>query len=435
MLLRLAKRLSVLAVLILPFSGCNCADTYDYGWELRANDTLVTDSGADISSDTSPDIRPVDVRDVTDTFVPVDVSDTLPDIDTWRPDEVEPEVCEEAKNDRTSIVVDDKGTMWLGYHKYRGQGCRNSTLVVAHRRVAGRWVREDIQPHEGIFAVSTIDTNRPIAVYPDAAQGTFKAAHREGFRRWRFHDFDVGAHRVDRRDGFDVTEDGEQFFVTFAEDEAPKVRLYSYDTTAGNPQWKSRAPLRVRDPQAAMERGLRADPDDSVYLVHHSRDRLRFGIARYDKQDDRWPEKSYFSDDNSAANVHSFVITDDFNLCMSSRLSERLLVTCGTMFNLQMKRKLFPNERIPSDFPSSMVEGRDGTLYVVFNPEDNSELRVAKRHPDGHWSVRTVFNGSSYGISTAIDKTGDLVMAFYTCGRFGRGSCSLKVIQERPDGL
>ncbi|MFB6351913.1 MAG: hypothetical protein ABEN55_18260 [Bradymonadaceae bacterium] len=410
-MIRYLKTPWVLLLFVWPLANCQCSDQIEYGWDLGHEPDAVADIGPD----------------------------TEPDVDVWEPENVLPEICKsDARNDRTSLVVDDNGTLWLGFHKYAGENCQNSTLVVYHKRLGGRWVREDIQPHEGIFGLSIIDSNRPIAVFPDPSDGTFKAAHRRGDREWTFHEFDLGNHRVTRRDGFDVTEDGDRFFVTFAEDDGTEVRLYTSDPSTGNSRWKSRRSLEVPDPRAAMERGLRADSDDSVYLVHNNRKRGRFGLARYDKQDNRWPERNYFSDRNSAAYVHSFVITDNFRLCLSSRYRGRLMVTCGTMFNLQMERKVFTDQRIAERFPSSLVEAPNGQLYVAFQPADNSELRVAKRSSDGKWSVQTVFDQPAFGVSTAIDTTGDLVMGFYTCEKRGLNrfdNCSLKVLRENPDEL
>lgn len=433
-------------VVLLPLSGCQCQDQVsDYGWVFEEPDGSVDDppdvllpetGGLDIGPETDTDTGIV--RDTSDTLDVRDVEDTG-DTEEWEQEDVLPVVCEDARNDRTSMVIDDRGTIWLGYHRYTGQNCQNSTLVVAHRPVGGQWSEERIQAHQGIFAVETIEPDRPIVAYPDAPQGTFEAARRQGPGQWKTHQFNVGSHRVTNRDGFDVTHDGRRFYVTFAADNAPQVRLYEYDTQAQNAGWESLDSLEARDPQAALERGLRADSDDSVYLVHRNREegdnnRGVYGVARYDKDEDDWPNRAYLGARNEDATVHSFVITDDFQLCMSSALRDRLLVTCGSMFNLQMDRKHFSGETISTRFPSSIIEGHDGTLYVAYNPADNSKLKVAKRSPDKEWSVRTVFEGSSYGVSTAIDKTGDLVMSFYTCDE-ASDTCSLKVIRENPDEL
>jgi hypothetical protein len=435
-MIRHGRYIASMFLLVLPLSGCQCQDTMPVGWELEEPEG---DAMADVvpdapPMDVQPDVEP-DTRDIgPDTRDVVDIRDAEPDIDAWQPEELFDVPCTESElNDRTSLAIDDNGTLWLGHHKFQRPDCSNPTLVVNRKRLEGRWVREDIQPHEGIFGLSIIDDNRPIAVFPDRRDGTFEAVHRRGNRDWEFHTFDIGSHRVRRGDGFDVTNDGERFFVTFAGNNAPQVRLFSAEAGNGAPDWESRRSLFVEDPSAAMERGLRADTDDSVYLVHENEERNRYGLARYDKDDDLWKDRVYFNDANRRARVHSFVIREDFELCMSSRLQGQLLVTCGTMFDLQQDRTLFDQE-ISRRYPSSMIEGDDGTLYVVFHPDDNSELRVAKRPPGGEWSVQTVYDGSSFGISTAIDMTGDLVMAFYTCGERGQ-ECTLKVLRERPDEL
>ncbi len=429
------RRLGFVVVVALPLASCQCRDTVGYGWELSAPVPDVAEVGADAEADGGPDADPGDVgdaHDVRDVADVVDVRDGRRDIDTWQPEEIMPVECtERAQTDRTSLVIDDEGTLWLGHHRYEGPDCEHSTLVVNRKRLRGRWVREDIQPHEGIFALSIIERDRPIVVYPDPPDGSFKVAHRFGDRDWRFHPYDLEGHHVGRWDGFDLTNDGRRFFVSFAGDGASQLRLFSYDTQAADPSWQTRRSLSVHDPQAAMERGLRADTDDSVYLVHRD-DRDRFGVARYDKHGDVWAEREYL-DQRNQGYVHSFIIRDDFELCMSSRLDGRLLVTCGTMFDLQQDRTLL-DQRIPDDYPTSLIEGDDGTLYVAFHPPDNDELRVAKRPPGGEWSVRTVFDQPSFGVSTAIDGTGDLVLGFYTCDEAHR-RCSLRVIRERPDEL
>lgn len=431
-------------LLALPLSGCRCQDTVkEYGWVFEESedsgglpDLPEPDTGMDVGADADV-VADVGVdADVADAF---DAADTAPQGDAWEEENVLPVVCEAAKNDRTSMIIDERGTIWLGYHRLEGRNCNRSTLVVAHKPVGGQWEEEYIQRHEGIFAVEAMRPGRPLVVYPDARQGTFEAAQRRGSGQWSTHQFNVGSHRVTRNDGFDLAHDGQTFWVTFAADDAPRVRLFSRKAGQSNRSWRAKNSLKAEDPQAALERGLRADSDDSVYLVHRNREagsdnRGVYGIARYDKDEDGWPNRTYFGAANRLATVHSFVITDDFELCMSSDLSGRLLVTCGSMFNLQMDRRHFTGETISTRYPSSIVEGRDGTLYVAYNPADNSKLKVAKRSPEGEWSIRTVFEGSSYGVSTAIDKTGDLVMSFYTCDDAAE-TCSLKVVRENPDTL
>lgn len=414
---------------LLSFSNCRCADQRSYDdWEFERRDTTSDDRFDAISTFPPEDVGPVDTGSL-------DVADGREDTNKWQPEEVLPEIeCRDALNDRTSLIVDSDGTLWLGYHHFRGENCRNPTLVVAHKRVGGEWVEEDLQPHNDIFGLSTINPGRPIAVYPDTDAGTFKASHRMGDQDWRTHVFDIGDREVQTGDGFDVTQDGTSFWVTFAGDGASEVNLFEYDlSSASRSRWTERAPLEVEDPRAAMARGLRAGSSDSVYLVHRSARRDRFGLARYDKNSDMWPERGYFGDRDADARVHSFAISSEFGLCMSSRIFTRLLVTCGDLSNLERSRMMFDTQSIPQSYPSSIIEGRNGTLYVAFHPSDNSELRVAKLPPGGNWSIRTVFDGPAYGVSTAIDTSGKLVLGFYTCDETDR--CSLKVLREEPADL
>jgi hypothetical protein len=184
--------------------------------------------------------------------------------------------------------------------------------------------------------------------------------------------------------------------------------------------------------------GRGPDGGDSVYLVNKSGRTGVYGVYRYDEVLDRWPQSAEL-ESYSDLFVHSLYITRDFRLCMSgnygpaSSLNDgHLLVTCGSMFDLTMDTHLFSSERLSPFDPSSIIEGDDGTLYVAYNPAGNDELRVASREPDSDtWRIETVYDGPSYGVSTAIDKSGDLVMSFYTCDEAGR--CSLKVLWETPD--
>ena len=420
---------------LLPLSGCRCQDRVDYGWAFEEPEDATDTGRLDVPE--PPDTRPdtPDTVHIPDSRDVPPVEDIAPEPDAWDPENVVSNIeCRQALNDRTSLVIDDRGTAWLGYHSYSGRGCELSSLVVTHRRANSRWQRETLRrPHQGIFALSVIEPNRPISVFPDARDGQFKSAMRQGDGRWSTQAFDIGSHTVGNGDGFDATHDADTYFVTFAADRGQQVRLFSYDTSAANPTWKSRRGLRAQDPQAAMERGLRADTNDSVYLVHRNEDVGRFGLARYDKADDLWPQRVYLPERYAGANVHSFVITEDFELCLSGSFQQNLFVTCGTMFDLTAHEdRVFGGIDISERFPSSIVEGNNGTLYVAFNPTGNTALRVAKGTPGGSWSVRTIYDGPSYGISTAIDEDGKLALSFYTCEDGGRGTCSLKLVREQP---
>jgi hypothetical protein len=420
---------------LVPLSGCNCNDGYEPGWEFQEDWQFGQDAAVDIG----PDVEDVwdgspDAEDVVDV---ADVADAEPDVDAvdpWQPEQVESVSRDQALTDRTGLAVDPDGTLWLGYHECGDFGCNEPQLKVVHRPFDGPaddgWSGQIIHPHEGIFGVSVIEPGRPIVVFPDSYDQTYKAAMRQPDGDWEMHTFPVSRSLQPRGDGFDVTNDGTSYFVSFAPSNASAVEFYAFDTSAANPTWQRKTPLSVANPQAAMERGLRADDGESVYLVNHSRESGTYGVYRYDEELDAWPQ-SVELDQYAIAFVHSLIITRDFQLCMSGDYEGDLLVTCGSMFDLTLDSKHFSREPLAERHPSSIIEGDDGTLYVAYNPPGNTELRVARRHPtSGTWTIETVFDGPSYGVSTAIAKSGDLVISYYTCDDTDR--CSLQVLWETP---
>ncbi|QDG51056.1 hypothetical protein FIV42_10015 [Persicimonas caeni] len=426
------RRLILLTIAaVLPLSGCNCHDEFESGWDLQSDLEFPEDAGVDVTADVEPDIA--DAWDAPPDLVDtVDVADEpdAPPVEPWQPEVVESVSRTHALTDRTSLAVDPDGTLWLGYHECNTLGCDNPTLKVVHKPVGGEWAGERIRAHEGIFGVSVIEPQKPIVVFPDTLEDTYKAAMRQPDGSWRFHTFPVDRSRTPRYDGFDVTNDGKSYFVSFAPQDAQRVEFYAYDTTASRPQWRRKAPLEVTNPQAAMERGLRADNGDSVYLVNQSGQSGVYGVYRYDEEVDAWPQ-SVELEQLTSTFVHSLFITADYRLCMSGNYQDDLLVTCGSMFDLTGETRLFRGERLAYGHPSSIIEGTDGTLYVAFNPDGNDELRVARRDVvTGTWTVETVFDGPSYGVSTAIAQSGDLVISFYTCDDTDR--CSLNVLWETP---
>ncbi len=389
-------------LLLLPLSSCQCLEqTSGQPWTLGVS----PDTGeADVSIPPSPD---------------------------GSSGVVQPVECSEALNDRSDLVVDERGTPWIGYHQYSGPSCERTSLVVARGTPEGDWTREALERHKGIFSVKIIEPSRPVAVYPNPRLGLFRSAMRDGPDDWAFTNLDLGRTRVGPRDGFDLATDGRRFFATFAENQGERVQLFIYDTEADSPRWRSRASLEVPDPRAALSQGLRAD-DDYLYLTHQNSaigDSPQFGIARYDRRGNVWDERTYFEGRNAGARPHSLEVTSGGGLCMASGLDEKLLITCGTSDDLDAReRTMFRDEPIASRYPASTIEGPGGNLYVAFHPPDNDELRLARRTSPGEWVVRTIFDGSSYGVSTAIDPTdGDLMLAFYTCEGDGE-SCVLKTL-------
>jgi hypothetical protein len=415
---------------VLPLTGCNCNDPQEAGWEFDEDWQFPADAGVDTQPDAEDvwDARP-DTADAADVADVEDAPDAEP-VDPWQPEEVESVSRNQALTDRTGIAVDPDGTLWLGYHKCSDFSCDQPQLNVVNKPIGGQWSGETIRQHEGIFGVSVIEPGRPIVVFPDILDGTYKAAMRQPNGDWDLHTFPVDRAGQSRGDGFDVTNDGTSYFVSFAPDGASEVDFYAYDTSASGPTWRAKTPLVVRNPQAAMERGLRADDAESVYLVNHSRESGSYGVYRYDEDLDAWPQ-SVELEEYTSTFVHSLIITSNFNLCMSGNFEGSLLVTCGSMFDLTLDSKHFSRENLAERHPSSIIEGDDGTLYVAYNPTGNDELRIARRHPDSStWTIETVFDGPSYGVSTAVAKSGDLVISFYTCDDSDR--CSLQVLWETP---
>jgi len=414
--------------MLSPLSGCSCEEAFDSEWDLE--DRWPTED--------------VGQRDIFDEDIfEEDISEDDADIDEpiipWEPEEVEPDIpYGHALTDRTSLAVDPAGTLWLGYHSCNDASCSAPMLRVMHKKVEQDWVGEDITIHEGIFGISVIHTDEPIIAYPDSFDPVYRVSMRTGDAQWQAHDFPVPRSAQLRYDGFDITQNGESYFISFAPYDALQVSLYGLDTTAAAAQWQPLRPLEIENSRAAMERGLRADNDGSVYLVNYSGETGIYGVYRYDSELDRWPQ-SVELESYTDFFVHSLVITRNFGLCMSGNYQninvpygDSLMVTCGSIYDLTTDVKIFGDEPLSSEHPSSIIEGHDGTLYVAFNPPGNRELRVASRQPNSQeWTVETVYDGPSYGISTAIDLSGDLVISFYTCNE--ANLCSLKVLWETPD--
>jgi hypothetical protein len=437
--LQLSRWFVLIAVGLLPWTGCDCTDS------VETTEPWVFEESEDLGPTDLGDLDAEDTRDIIDVAdAPPNISDTPEplDLDGWEPENVIDEVeCSDARNDRTSMAIDSEGTVWFGYHRYEGtaeEPCSRSILVLAHRRVGGEWKFQELERHRGLFAIEVVEPGQPVVVYPDPFDRQFEGWMRRPNGSFDRHIFDISPYRITGSDGFDLTQDGRRFFVTFAPNRGSEVLLFSYDTASNNPSWQSRRNLQAENPSAAYERGLRAHPDDGVYLVHRNDDIEaggRYGIARYDKAMNRWTETAYFDDGNQFAEVHSFAVMKDGDLCMASQWSGSLMVTCGDMQNLQSEQRRFPEELLPGwRYPASLVVGDDSTLYAVYNPADNAMVKVAKRVAADDWEILEVYRGSSYAVSTSIDQTGDLVIGFYTCG--GRdGTCSLKVIRESPESL
>lgn len=412
--------------------GCQCYEDPERGWEFRQP---VDGAAFDVPLDTEPDL--VDTRDTFDVppdVVDVDVEDAI-DPDGFSPptNVIDNSNC----GGRTSLVVDSNGTEWIGFHRSDSQSCDDQMVTVAHHRSGSRqWQFEEIAEQYYLQVLAVNEPDRPIVVYPGANEGgEFRVSRRRPNGSWREYTLPVST-SVLGSPGFDTAADEDHYYVSFAGDQSTRVEFFAFDTTAPGRGWERRGALFRSDPRAALERGLRADLGDSAYLVHRDDGGTGpFGLARYDKTEDRWPQTEYF--DTSDLTVHSLEVTEDFELCMSGDIG-RLVVTCGSMVDLDAERWEFRKqpeiERIP---PSSMAVGADGSLYVAYHLATTAELRVAKLPPDSStWRITTIFDDETSGVSTDVAPDGRLIVSFFACDEPDQfNTCPLKVVREAPDNL
>ncbi|MBA2662365.1 MAG: hypothetical protein H0U74_08715 [Bradymonadaceae bacterium] len=429
----LPRRFVVLCFALFPLAGCDCSDQYNANrWEFYEpfgpDAQLELDAGpilADdvvVIEDVGPDVPYVwDVPLIEEEiWVAPDVPREVPwEEGTWTPQVVDSNFSfNHALNDRTSLVVDEDGTMWLGYHSCPDRACSAAQLTVGRRPVGGSWSFENIQRHEGIFGLEVIDAEQPIVVYPDPFDNVLKVAMRQGRNRWDIESLPV---RGGGYDGFDVTRDRARFYVSFASRLSSTVEFFAYNTADNNALWR-RLPSLPNAHSAAFERGLGADNAFNLYLVHRREENGPYGLARYSLASNEWSEKKYFGDNSL---VSSFVIRRNGELCMSSTTGNNLVVTCGDMSNLARSRRVFSDQRVT--YYSSMLEGKDGTLFVAYHGLDRNDLRVARRTHTGQWTTEVALNSEAYGVSTAINHNDEIAISYYSCAS---SICSVQVLEK-----
>lgn len=426
-------RLCVLFFITLSLTHCTCVDEDDSMWTF-----FEPWDEADVLE--GDDAGPGPVLDPDVVVPPIDDDIyTLPDIveEVIEEEIVDPREWEEGEwttetvasdfpfsqvlNERTSLVVDPQGTMWLGYHACNDRSCSNPRLVIARKAIDGAWTHESVQNHRGLFALTVIRSEEPIVAYVDDQDQSFKVAMRRGRNDWQIQRLDV--ERAGAFDGFDITRDRGRYYVSFASGESSSVDFFVYDVAASQPRWR-RLPSLDEAYSAALERGLGAGNDFNLYLVHRQSRFGSYGVGRYSLGEQRWQGQTYF---NHTDLVSSFVVRRNNDLCMSHTRTDRLVVSCGDMNNLSRETRVFAE---PISGYSSLIEGRDGSLFVAFHGRDNTSMRVARRDARQQWEVETAFQGSSYGISTAINHHDQLAMSFYTCAN---SLCSLRVLQKTYD--
>ncbi|MFB6264124.1 MAG: hypothetical protein ABEL76_10945 [Bradymonadaceae bacterium] len=180
---------------LIASSSCQCRELDSDPWLLEPADSGRADAPpVDAPVDTSDAADAVDTTDVADVPDVADVRDAREDVDAWQRDNVVSNIqCREVLTDRTSLVIDDRGTVWLGFHQFQSPDCERSNLVVARRPVGGRWQVEEIARHRGIFGLEIIDPGEPLLVYPHPSRSDFRTAKRVSPGNWTFHTFDVSA--------------------------------------------------------------------------------------------------------------------------------------------------------------------------------------------------------------------------------------------------
>lgn len=395
---------------LLSLSGCQCADD-NPGWELYEDFGFEDDLASPVE-DMPPDATP-------DVVV-------LPENDAgWTPEEIEPDVpIEHALNERTSLAVDRNGTIYLGYHRCEDPSCSRVFLTVGRKPRGGDWTFERVKRQRGTFGIEVTNPEEVVAAFLDPTDNTFKVSRRLGADDWEFRT--LGVRRTGPSDGLDLTPDSDRMFVTFANERGDPVALY----VLSQGEWSAQPTLDIGDASAAYERGLKADGQGNLYLVHRNGSfGAPWGLARYSLRDGEWKERTYY-ERRPRPRPSSFVVTRTGELCIAGDVNNRnLTVTCGDMVNLSRDRWDLDEEvALGAGGYSSMLEGTDGSLYVAYPSQGNTELRLARKTPDDQWSFETVFEKNAYGVSTIIDSEDLLVISYYTCGD---SRCSLEVI-SRP---
>lgn len=397
--------------MLFASSSCQCSDN-DPGWELYEDVELREDVGpppADVGFDLP---EPVDMFDPPDEWVPEEIVENVP--------------LTHALNERTSLAVDENGTIFLGYHACASQQCDEVYLTIARKARGRGWTYERVKRQEGTFGIDVARPEEVVAAFLDPTDNSFKVARRISPNQYEFRSFAV--RRTGRGDGLDIAHDADRMFATFANERGDPVSLFVLSQN----QWRGLETLDIgADASAAYERGLAADGQGNLYLIHRGGPfGSPWGLARYSLTEGAWLERTYY-DGIVRPRPSSFLIREETGeLCIAGDTATELVVTCGDMDDLARNRwSLGETVALGSGGYSSMLEGSDGSLYVAYPVGGNTELRLARKAPnDDIWTFETVFEKNAYGVSTVIDKDDLLVISYYTCGA---QNCSLEVI-SRP---
>lgn len=392
-------------------TSCRCGDEHP-GWQLYEDVSLRED-----------------VANVEDLTVVEDFGVDLPaETDAgWQPEEVVEDVpIDHALNERTSLAVDDDGTLFLGYHRCVDENCGEVDLVVARRaRGASRFTHETVKRQRGTFGIAVANPEEVVAAFLDPTDNTFKVSRRLGPNEWEFRA--LGVRRTGVSDGLDLAPDADRMFVTFANERGDPVSLF----VLAQEQWRALASLDIGEASAAYERGLASDNQGNLYLTHRrGPDPSPWGVARYSLAAGEWTDRIYY-EQTPRPRPSSMLVTDSRRICIAGDVDFRwLTITCGDMTNLERDRWQLDEEvALGAGGYSSMLEGTDGSLYVAYPSQDNTLLRLAEKPADSDvWSAQTVIERNAFGVSTIIDDADLLVISYYTCEG---GRCSLQIVSQR----
>ncbi|RAL20500.1 hypothetical protein DL240_17015 [Lujinxingia litoralis] len=432
---RFARRWPVLIYLVcaplLSLNACSCEDEDNYFWELseppldeHLDGGHPPEDVAFSDLDEEPDAPEPHSPDDWDWAFPDPQIE--PEPPQWEETQWQSQVVAEgipkvfASNDRTSVVVDRAGTVWLGYHRCDDARCITPELVIARRPVGGSWSYESIARHRGIFGLSVIHANEPLAVYLDSINSELVATQRQADGAWHA---ELLAHgRVGNADGFDITHDRARFYLSYAQEGRGQVEFYTYNTASPSPLWR-----RLRDlspaTAAAFDEGLKAGNAMDFYLIHRSMG-TDFQISRYDVGNDEWTT----SERDYTTQISALVYRQNGELCVSGSDPSGLVVDCGSFIDPISRRHFFENGA--TYYLSSMIEARDQSLFVAFHNQREHDLRLG-RSPQGRWdwSSERIFDGPTYGVSTSIDHRDHVLLSYYYCPG---DTCEVRLIERAP---
>ena len=409
-----ASRLLV-GTMLLGFGACRCDD------ELGAAPPWSVEETAEL-----PDLD-MDLPDPPDLPALPDTSPPRPDM-AKEEQTIVPVSTSVAQTDRSSLGIGQDERVWVGFHRCRTTRCLTPLLSVAQiSNQTNQPIQvEDLLPQDTTFGLEVLG-NVPWVSFLDTENARFGVASREGEDAWFI--FPGPVNYTGNFDGLDMSAQGQQMYITYASGANDWIDLLVHNPTGGAPPAGSLLPLdrlKVDDPTAALERGLRTDAQGNLYLVH--RDQGVYGVAKYDLAKERWTQRAYVQDPDLI--VSALLVRQDGQLCLSYTRApvEFLQVSCGSMEDLEARVWTFEN-RLRVHSYSSIVQAPDGRLVVVYTALNRSALRLAILDPrtDDPPQIVTLYEGFASGVSAAVDGQGRLAISYYKCE--GNRNCQLSFLR------